>query len=139
VKKLFAIALLIFAAGCLGVRQQDLDPWVGQPVSALETQPVLATMRLVRTRASDGTELWNYVNGRNIGACTGGGTVFAGFIDMATYNSFSSCISTFAACNNIFYVKNGRVLSYNPVGSGGLRCYTDETLRPNFRGATNVM
>jgi hypothetical protein len=137
-KRISCLALMIVTVGCAGVRQEDLDPWVGQPVAALETQPVLATMRLIRTKASDGTEIWNYVNGVNVGSCSSGGFVYGGYIDWASYNSFSSCMSRFAACNNIFYVKNGRVLSYNPVGSGGARCYTNETLRPTFRGATNI-
>lgn len=137
-KRIFALATILMIAGCMTVRKEDMDAWVGAPVSALETQPVLATMRLVRTRASDGTEIWNYVNGRNYGSCSGNGTIFGGYVDMATYSSFSSCMSGFIACNNIFYVKNGRVQSYNPVGSGGARCYTDERIRPGYRGATNI-
>ena len=31
---------------------------------------------------------------------------------MATYDSFSSCMQTFAACNNIFYIKDGYVQQY---------------------------
>lgn len=139
IKRIIVLTSMLAIAACVGVRQQDLDAWAGAPVSALETQPILATMRLVRTRASDGTEIWNYVNGRNLGSCAGSGTVFSGFVDMATYNSFSSCMSGFAACNNIFYVKNGRVISYNPIGSGGMRCYTDQRLQPGFRGATNYI
>lgn len=137
-KKLLSLAALLVLGACGTVRQEDMDSWKGAPVAALETQPVLATMRLVRTRASDGTEIWNFVNGRNYGSCSGGGTIFAGYVDMATYSSFSSCMSGFLACNNIFYVKNGRVQSYNPVGSGGARCYTDERIQPGFRGATNI-
>jgi hypothetical protein len=61
------------------------------------------------TRASDGTEIWNYVNGRNISTCNRGGTLFGTTVDMATYSGFSNCMSTAAACNNIFYIKNGIV------------------------------
>jgi hypothetical protein len=37
-------------------------------------------------------------------------------------------------CNNMFYVKDAIVIRYTPVGSGGGRCFTDERLRPGFRG-----
>jgi hypothetical protein len=123
---------------CAGVRQVDLDAWKGQPVAALETHPVFVTMRLVRTVASDGTELRNYVNGKNIASCDGDGTVYAGPVNMATYSTFTTCLSSFAACNNVFHIRNGRVESYTPIGSGGARCYTDEQLKPGFRGAVNV-
>ena len=135
-KKLVVI-LAALVAGCAGVRPEDTDAWVGAPVAALETHPIFATMKLVRTKASDGTEMWNFVNGRNVVACSGGGTLFTGFVDMASYNAFSSCMASTPACNNIFYVKNGRVQTYTPIGSGGMRCYTDDRARPGFRGATN--
>jgi hypothetical protein len=32
-------------------------------------------------------------------------------------------------CNNIFYIRDGRVVKYNPVGN----CYTDESLQPQPR------
>ena len=47
------------------VRQADLDAWVGQPVVALEVHPIFLTVPVVKTQASDGTEIWNYVNGSN--------------------------------------------------------------------------
>ena len=73
--------------GCGTVRQSDLDAWVGQPVSYLELHPLFNTIPVVKRKASDGTETWNYVN-------RGGN----------------------ATCNNIFYVKNDVVLRYAPVG-----------------------
>jgi hypothetical protein len=42
------------------------------------------------------------------------------------------------ACNNIFYIKDGAVTQYSPIGTGGARCYTDETDRPGFVGAANI-
>jgi hypothetical protein len=39
-------------------------------------------------------------------------------------------------CNNLFYIKDGRVLRYTPVGSGGARCFTDERMRPGFQRAS---
>jgi hypothetical protein len=98
----------LMVAGC--VRQEDLDSWVGAPVSALDTHPVFVSMPVVRTVAADGTEIRNYTN-----FVEGGGG---------------------ARCNNIFYIKNGRVVKYTPVGTGA-RCRTDQTLQPGFSGPTN--
>jgi hypothetical protein len=125
-------------ASCASVRQEDLQSWVGRPVADLDKHPIFLTMQSVRTRAADGTEIRNYVNGQDVSSCSGGGTIFAGTVDMATYSRFSSCSAGFAACNNIFYIKNGVVTQYTPVGTGGARCFTDERARPDFAGATNI-
>jgi hypothetical protein len=135
-----AAALLVLCApltSCMSVRQADLDTWVGQPVAVLEKHPVFLTMPVVRTVASDGTEIRNYVNGRNVGQCSGGGSIFGSSVDFATYSRFTQCMQSFAACNNIFYVKSGQITKYVPIGSGGARCYTDERTRPNFQAPTN--
>ncbi len=132
------IATLV-TAGCQTVRQEDLASWEGAPVSALDLHPVFLTMPVVRSVTADGTEIRNYVNGTAVSSCSGGGSVFHGVLDANTYQQFSSCASRFPACNNIFYIKNGRVLRYTPVGSGGARCRTDQTLQPGFSGPTNVM
>jgi hypothetical protein len=124
--------------GCGSVRPEDQAAWVGQPISKLETHPVLLTMQLVRTTASDGTEIRNYVNGQSVASCSGGGSIYKGAIDYGTYQTFSTCVQRFPSCNNIFYVKNGIVTAYIPVGTGGARCYTDDTMRPDFRGAVNM-
>ena len=136
--KCLGLALVLGVAACATVREEDRASWVGQPVSALQKQPVLLTMQLVKTRADDGTEIYNYVNSRAVSSCSRNGTVFGVTLDMATYNSFTSCMSQTAACNNIFYVKNGIVQEYTPVGSGGARCFTDARLQPNYRGPTNI-
>ena len=138
-KVIAAITVSLMLVGCMTVRQVDLDAWVGQPVVALEKHPFFITVPLVKTVASDGTEIRNYVNGRNVSACSGGGSIFATTVDLATYNKFSNCMSGFAACNNIFYINKGRVTQFVPVGTGGARCYTDERIQPNFRSATNII
>jgi clan AA aspartic protease (TIGR02281 family) len=115
-----------------GVRQEDLQSWVGRPASDLDNQPFWATIPSVRTRTSDGTEIRNYVNGPNVASCSGGGTVFAEYVDIATYRQFSNCMQSFAACNNVFYIRSGVVTQYSPIGTGGTRCYTDERTRPDF-------
>lgn len=129
---LFALAMM---AAC-GVREQDVAAWPGQPVSALEQHPVFLTMPVVKTRTSDGTEIWNYVNSRTISSCTGAGTLVAsgGYVSGA---AFQNCMASQAACNNLFYVKGGVVQRYTPVGSGGARCFTDDRAKPGFRGPTN--
>ena len=132
-------ALLFGACATPGVvRQVDLDAWVGQPVSALEKHPFFVTRPVVRTRASDGTEIWNYVNGRNIGTCNSSGSLYGRMVDYATYSSFSNCMQTVAACNNIFYIKNGIVERYVPVGTGGVSCMTSEEVQPNHTGPMNL-
>src|SRR5579863_2289143 len=125
-------------SGCAAVHQEDLDAWKGAPVAELEKHPFLMTLPVVRTVASDGTEIRRYINGRNIESCSGGGAVFKGVVDSATYNTFSNCMQTFAACNAVFYIKDGHIQDVAAIGTGGMRCYTDETLRPGFRGSANV-
>ena len=133
-----AVAAACVLAACATVRQEDLQAWEGQPAALLESHPIFLTMRLVRTTTSDGVEIRNYVNGKQVASCSGGGSIYAGAVSMATYNQFTNCASSFAACNNIFHVKNGVVQRYTPVGTGGARCYTNETVQPAFRGAANI-
>ena len=137
-KKLLALALIAGLTGCATVRQVDLDAWVGQPIIALESHPFFITMPPVKSQLSDGSEVWNYVNGANLGTCTGGGSVYGRKLDATQYSQFASCVQRFAACNNIFYIRDGKVTQYIPVGTGGMRCNTNEQIQPKFRGATNI-
>jgi hypothetical protein len=132
------ILLLWLSAGCATVHQEDLDAWEGQPVSVLDKYPVFLTMRSVRTVTADGTEIRNYVNGAAVTSCGGGGDVFSGSVNSATYDQFSSCVARTAACNGIFYIKNGIVQKVTAIGTGGMRCYTDFRTRPDFSGSTNI-
>jgi hypothetical protein len=77
------IGLAALLAGC--VHREYLDSWIGVPVAELDKQPLFLTMRLVRTQAADGTEIRNYVNGKNVGTCFGGGfaTVSGGYLTSA--------------------------------------------------------
>ena len=133
---LFIIATAIVA--CATVRQEDLDAWVDQPIAALETHPIFVTIPVVKTMASDGTEIWNYVNGANLGQCSGGGTIWGKQLNNTSYSQFASCVQRFAACNNIFYIRDGKVQRYTPVGTGGASCFTTAQLQPQFRGSTNI-
>lgn len=130
---------MLAIAGCAHVRQEDLASWVGQPVDMLDKQPVFLTMRSVRTVTADGTEIRNYVNSAAIELCSGGGAIYSGFVNSATYSQWSSCVARFAACNNIFYIKNGCVERYTPIGTGGMRCYTNDAARPDFSGSANIL
>jgi hypothetical protein len=136
VKKILILTAAWIVAGC-GVRHEDQAAWVGVPVAELEKHPVFITMRLVRSRTTDGTEILNYVNGTISTNCAGIGALDSGFINFSIYQQFVSCQSRQRACNNIFYVRDGRVTSYVPVGSGGARCYTSDELKPGFRGSIN--
>ena len=138
-KRTVVLLSLVALVGCALpiVRQQDLDAWIGQPVSALELHPFFITVPVVKTKTSDGTEIWNYVNGRNIGSCSGGGSVFSGTVNSGRYNQFTNCVSRIGACNNIFYIKENVVLQYIAVGSGGMRCMTTKEVQPQFIGSGN--
>jgi hypothetical protein len=123
-------------AGCAlaqGVRPEDQAAWVGVPVAALDKHPMFMTMHMEKSVAADGTEIRNYVNGRTVAGCSGGSIAFS--TNLVGHSA--SCMETQAACNNIFYIKSGVVTAYTPVGSGGMRCYTDDRTRPGFIGATN--
>jgi hypothetical protein len=120
------------------VRPADLESWVGRPVLDLDKHPIFLTMPAVRTFASDGTEIRNYVNRLSAASCSGGGAMFAGSVEYAAYSRFSACMQRVPTCNNIFYIKDGIVTQYTPVGTGGARCYTDETARPGYAGPANI-
>lgn len=133
--KALPVLVVFILAGCSLVRQADLNAWPGTPVVELEKHPVLRTMRLVKTRASDGTEIWNFVNSAKLARCS---SITDDYLDDDNYLGFINCVKREAACNNIFYVKNGIVERYTPVGSGGAICYTNQTLQPGYRGPVNI-
>ena len=126
------IVLFIFAVTFVSacVRQEDLDSWQGVPVRALDAHPFFITLPVDVRRLDDGTEIRNYVNGRNIGSCTSNASVNAYGQYSLGVTGTSSCSSRFGACNNIFYIKNGIVQRYAPTGSGGARCFTDSRVTP---------
>ena len=111
--RIIILLSVITLAGCAlrGVRQSDLDAWVGMPVEALDTQPLFLGMRLDRRMTNDGIEVRNYVNEANVSAPVG----MTGMV-----------VSRRIACNNIFYIHDDYVMEYRPTG----RCYTDATTRP---------
>lgn len=126
--------LLCFLAlvGC--VHQEDLDAWKGQPVSALDAHPLFLTMPLEVRRTSDGMEIRNYVNGINVDRCFGGATANSMGRMSVVVSGNSFCSTSFAACNNIFYIKNGIVVDYIPTPTHGASCMTDSRVRPRMIG-----
>ena len=127
--KILAIAAALLLAGCGTVRQSDLDTWVGMPVEALDTHSFFITLPMTKRVTAGGIEVRNYDNTRVIQDCDDmayaapvrGGSTYA-------YGA-GSCSSTKIGCNNIFYIKGGKVLEYAPTG----RCKTDERVRPQKR------
>ena len=130
VKSAVAISMAVLMAGCATVRQSDLDAWVGMPVEALDTHSFFLTVPLYKSMTSSGIEVRNYANGGEVARCYS--NAMANTSKNSRYvnaNAFSTCSSIQVVCNNIFYIKDGRVLEYAPTG----RCYTDDTVLPQKR------
>jgi len=124
-----AIASLVGCSALL-VRQSDLDSWTGMPVEALDTHSLFLTVPMFRTLTESGIEIRNYANTKSHSSCSGGGG--AKVSSSGKYmnaNTYSNCTSETVGCNNIFYIKDGKVLEYAPTG----QCYTNETVRPQRR------
>ncbi|MBU3607538.1 hypothetical protein [Polynucleobacter nymphae] len=119
--KIIALLLTLFLVGCGSVRQQDLDAWVGVPVEALDTQSFFLTLPMIKTVTDSGVEIRVYPNKRAIGGCGSFGTV-----SYSAFQSFQTCSSQLVGCDNIFYIKNKKIIEYKPVG----KCMTDERVRP---------
>ena len=47
-------------------------------------------------------------------------------------------LQRFQACHSIFTIKDGVVQSVSAIGTGGARCYTNESMRPGFSGSVNI-
>ncbi len=130
---LLSVGLL---GGCAGTRspfvsQSDLDAWVGVPVIALDTHSLFLTVPMVKTITDSGVEIRNYVNKRGISSCGGSGfgTVNSpqgSSLSYASFNAFQNCTSGMVGCDNIFYIRDGKVIEYKPVG----RCYKNEAVKP---------
>src|SRR3990167_9824234 len=127
---LILVGLVVLAA-CGIVRQSDLDAWRGMPVDALNTHSLFLTVPMVRSVTASGVEIRNYVNKQNVSRCMSPGVASmqspAPYLSTAQFATFSACSSESVGCDNIFYIKDGRVLEYRPTGD---RCFTDERVRP---------
>ena len=131
VRMAVTLAFLVSLASCATVRQvrqQDLDAWVAMPAEALDTHSFFITVPMYRTVTASGIEIRNYANGYDVASCFGnaGANRVGGYVNA---NAFTTCSSGRIVCNNIFYIKDGKVIEYAPTG----RCYTDETVQPQGR------
>jgi hypothetical protein len=126
----FTVVFATALAACSGllVQQQDLDAWVGVPVEALDTHSIFITIPMFRTVTPSGIEIRNYANGRDVASCftNAGANSTANFVNAS---AFTTCSSGRVVCNNIFYIKDGKVVEYAPTG----RCYTNSTAQPEPR------
>lgn len=128
----FIVGSVLFLTGCGGgrsVRQSDLDAWVGVPVVALDTQSLFITIPMIRTVTDTGIEIRDYVNKHNVSGCirtSFGSATMPANTAYANFNQFQQCSSAVVGCDNIFYIRDGKIVEYRPTGL----CYTDETVRP---------
>ena len=127
---LSALSLLILGCTGMGVRQSDLDAWAGVPVVALDTQSFFLTLPMVKTITDTGVEIRDYVNKRNVSRCIqssfGNATMPSNTIAYANFNQFQQCSSSVRGCDNIFYIRDGKVIEYRPTGY----CKTNDIVRP---------
>jgi len=137
-KKIISLmALVLFIHGCAGnmVRQQDLDSWVGVSVEELDTHSFFLTLPVSKTTTESGIEVRVYSNKQNLSSCFDTGN-FNGkkYSKNASFTSFQNCSSEIRGCDNIFYIKDGIVKEYKPVGTPKGICMTDESLQPERKG-----
>lgn len=124
-----AVATLsLTACANMQVRQPDLDAWVGAPVEALDTHSLFVTMPVSRSMSSDGIEVRNYVNSKEVASCfTSTSGKHSGSYQKSS--AFTTCSNSKLVCNNIFYIKDGKVLEYAPTGN----CFTNDSVKPQGR------
>jgi len=113
------VLMVLMVCGCtsmkkVGVRDGDLAAWVGVPLIELETHSVFSQMKLSKQQLSDGTWMYNYVNSRTVAGDT---NCFTTQLGLTTCNGGDSSTIT---CNNQFFVRDGVVTRYRPLG----QCYT---------------
>lgn len=121
------VTVLLGMAGCVSmtVRQQDLDSWVGVSVEALDMHSFFMTIPMHRRVTDSGIEVRNYANTKIVENCF---AYKSSSINLpANANGF--CSEKKVGCNNIFYIKNRKVIEYAPTG----QCFTDERVQPEKR------
>lgn len=132
--KLYIIILLIliFMSGCAlkSVRQQDLNSWKGVSVEELDTHSLFLTLPVIKTKTESGIEIRVYPNKVNVSSCYENGNINNnGYLNYSQFNMYQNCSNQLVGCDNIFYIKDKKIIEYKPVGS----CYTDETVQPEKR------
>ena len=134
--KAIGLFIFIFLSSCASVRQKDLDAWKGVKVEALDTHAFFVTVPMKKVITENGTEIRFYINSGSANNCfENTGAQFNSYSNTAQINTVSNCVSSTVTCNNIFKIKDGLVLSYEPTG----RCYTDDTVTPapEYRNPAN--
>lgn len=122
------VVLLLQLAACATVRPKDIAAWADMPVAALDTHSFFITVPMTRRVTDDGIEVRNYRNGKSSTNCFDN-TFISGNGKNANAFTSTNCYANDVVCNNIFFIKNGRVLEYLPSGN----CYTNESLQPESR------
>lgn len=122
----------------LAVRPEDLAAWVGQPVEALDRHTLFNAMPMVKTTAADGIEIRNYVNKFYAIPCVGHDFLQGALIvdprepkkfpelSLDAFNTFEICAKKTRGCDNWFFIKDGKVREFRPLGE----CYTNHTVQP---------
>lgn len=83
---------------------------------------------MYRSTTASGIAVRNYADGKDVAQCfTNAGTY--GKTKNVNASAFTTGSNNRIACNNIFYIKDGKVIEYAPTG----RCYTDDTVQPEAR------
>lgn len=119
----------VLLVGCGTIRQADLDSWVGMPVEALDTHSFFLTVPMVKTLSSSGIEIRNYANGIDGSSCfTSAGSTRSSSSYLSA-SAFTTCSRNRVVCNNLFYIKDGKVLEYAPTG----QCMTNDSVKPQVR------
>lgn len=126
-KKLILLFSLVLAQGCATVRQSDLDAWKGVPVEKLDTHPFWVTIPMKSVVTKDNVEHRFYINSDATNSCFANSNAMGNsYSNSAQMTTITNCVQQSVTCNNIFKIKDGIVLSYEPVG----RCKTEAFLRP---------
>ena len=133
VKNLLPRIILLLALGYGGiscspvptVQSQDYSNWTGMSVEFLDDHPFFNAVPMFRTKTGSGTEIRNYAYGYDFGECftKAGATIFGDFVHE---DEFIFCSSSRIICNNIFYIKEEKILEYAPTG----RCGSDKRVQP---------
>mgnify|MGYP003685486873 CR=1 FL=1 len=133
-KKIISLVVLaLFLYGCAGnmVRQQDLDAWVGVSVDELDTHSFFLTLPVSKTITESGIEVRVYSNKQNVSSCFDTGNIDGkAYSNDASFTAIQNCSSQIRGCDNIFYIKDGIVKEYKPVGTPKGFCKTEEFLQP---------
>jgi len=102
------------------------------PTEALDTHTFFITLPLIRKVLPSGIEVRNYPNRANMTQCLGDGRITTSRKGTTTYDDDMQCLSRSIGCDNIFFIKDGKILEYAPTG----RCYTSDAQRPQARYLT---